>query len=80
MVWKHVRGFARDLAGLVDCIADENDPRSALCRHLHSGDEKLIWRLGYLHNDNAAATGVVLCCEENGVKFVAPVCSSVVGV
>jgi hypothetical protein len=28
----------RDLAGLVGCIADENDPRSALCRHPHGGD------------------------------------------
>jgi hypothetical protein len=72
MVWKHVRGFAGDLPGLGGCIAEENDPGSALCRHLHCGDEKLIWRLGHLHSDSAARPAKVLVwCEKDSVEFVA---------
>jgi len=81
MIRKHFGSFARDLAGLAGGVADENDPGSPLCRHLHGVGEKIICRFGYLHRDNAAAaTGVILWCEETGVKFLAPVCSSVVGV
>jgi hypothetical protein len=59
MVWKHVRGFARDPARLRGCVAKKNDSGPALCRHLHCGDEKLIWRLGYLYNDSAATPAKV---------------------
>jgi hypothetical protein len=80
MVWKHLRGFAHDLTGLRGCVAKENDPSPALCRHRHRVGEKIIGRLRYLHDNAAAPTGAVIWCEENGVKFVATVCGSVVRV
>jgi hypothetical protein len=81
MVWKYLRSFARDLVGLGDCVAEENDPCSDLCRHLHRMGEKLISRLRYLHHNNAAApTRVIIWCEENGAQFVATVCGGVVRV
>jgi hypothetical protein len=81
MVWKHLRSCVRDVASLGGCVAEENNSGSPLCRHLHCGDEKLIWRLGYLHDDRVAApTGVVIWCEEDGVKFIATESKSVVGV